>query len=140
MLSFFIFVPFLSGGCSGDADTTQAPPGPGVGTGAGGPAGPGPASNPGIRQIMGKLNKGPSALTLLIKSELAQDPPPWDIIQGQTKEYACPDRRPGKLRSTQRDQGFVGQADLGLCRIGRGARQGRIGQGRRGSPGCPWQA
>jgi hypothetical protein len=37
---------------------------------------------------MFKLNKGPGALMPRLKGELAQNPPPWEIIQAQTKEYA----------------------------------------------------
>ena len=48
----------------------------------------GGGGSPGIRQIMGKLAKGPNSLTPLIGNELQQDPPPWDTIQGQAKEYA----------------------------------------------------
>ena len=34
-----------------------------------------------------KLTKGPNSLTPVIGNELGQDPPPWETIQGQTKEY-----------------------------------------------------
>jgi Cytochrome C' len=37
---------------------------------------------------MFKLSRGPNSLTPLLKSELAQNPPPWETIQPQTKEYA----------------------------------------------------
>ncbi len=36
---------------------------------------------------MTKLTKGPNSLTPLIGNELGQNPPPWETIQGQTKEY-----------------------------------------------------
>jgi hypothetical protein len=77
-------------GCS-EADNVNeenlTPPGAGGGMpGAGGPPGGGGA--PGIRQIMGKLAKGPNSLTPVIGNELQQEPPPWDTIQGQSKEYA----------------------------------------------------
>lgn len=62
-------------------------PGPGM---TGGPwpgkGGPGGAPTP-IGEIMIKLSKGPSALTSTIKDELKADPPPWDAIQPQAKEY-----------------------------------------------------
>jgi mono/diheme cytochrome c family protein len=38
---------------------------------------------------MVKLAKGPQSLTPVIGNELGQDPPPWETIQGQTKEYAA---------------------------------------------------
>src|SRR3954469_25753472 len=51
-----------------------------------GPGGPG-ASSP-IREIMVKLTKGPQSLTPMIGEELKADPPPWDTIQPQAKEFA----------------------------------------------------
>jgi hypothetical protein len=36
---------------------------------------------------MTKLTKGPNALTPVIGKELNQNPPPWETIQGHTKEY-----------------------------------------------------
>jgi hypothetical protein len=51
------------------------------------PAG-GASLPPGIRQIMTKLAKGPNSLTPVIGKELNQSPPPWETIQGQTKEYS----------------------------------------------------
>jgi hypothetical protein len=74
-----MIVPLVAGGCNdgGNDDQANQPP---PGADGGGP--------PGIRQIMGKLTKGPNSLTPLIGNELQQDPPPWDTIQGQAKEYA----------------------------------------------------
>jgi hypothetical protein len=59
----------------------------GVGPGMmGGPPGmPGPSTP--IRQVMGKLTKGPESLTSKIGQELDSDPPAWETIQPQTKEY-----------------------------------------------------
>ena len=75
----------MAGGCGeGDGQDQGGPPPPGVAVAPGG-AGPG---SPGIKQIMIKLAKGPNSLTPLIGNELNQDPPPWETIQGQTKEYA----------------------------------------------------
>jgi hypothetical protein len=37
---------------------------------------------------MGKIGRGPNSLTELIGKELQQDPPPWETIQGQAKEYS----------------------------------------------------
>jgi hypothetical protein len=81
----------LVGGCGegdGKDQEAQSPPGGAGGMpGGGGPGGGGPAS-PGIKQIMTKLAKGPNSLTPLIGSELGQNPPPWETIHGQTKEYS----------------------------------------------------
>jgi hypothetical protein len=81
----------LVGGCGegdGDDQEDQSPPGVAGGArGGGAPGGGGPGS-PGIRQIMAKLTKGPNSLTPVIGNELDQDPPPWETIQGQTKEYS----------------------------------------------------
>jgi hypothetical protein len=41
-----------------------------------------------VKEIMGKLNKGPLALTPTIKRELQQDNPNWMTIQEQAKQYA----------------------------------------------------
>jgi hypothetical protein len=84
----------LASGCEeGDgADlVAQSPPGAGGGM----PGGGGPVS-PGIRQIMTKLAKGPNALTSVIGKELSQNPPPWETIQGQTKEYSLSASELGK--------------------------------------------
>jgi hypothetical protein len=75
----------MAGGCGeGDGQDQRGSPPPGV---AGAPGGAGPGS-PGIKQIMIKLAKGPNSLTSVIGNELNQDPPPWETIQGQSKEYA----------------------------------------------------
>ena len=62
-------------------------PAEGMGPGMmGGPPGmPGPSTP--IRQVMTKLTKGPESLTSKIGQELQTDPPAWDTIQPQTKEY-----------------------------------------------------
>lgn len=72
----------LLGGCGEGED--QGPMGP---PGGGGPDAAGLAS-PGIKQIMVKLARGPQSLTPVIGNELGQDPPPWETIQGHTKEYS----------------------------------------------------
>jgi hypothetical protein len=74
---------FLAGGCGEGDGADLSPPGAG-----GGMPGGGEPVSPGIRQIMIKLARGPNALTSLIGNELGQNPPPWETIQGQTKEYA----------------------------------------------------
>ncbi len=57
-----------------------------------GPAGMGPPGGPGesrpIGEIMAKLTKGPQSLTSVIGAELNQDPPPWDTLGPQAKEFA----------------------------------------------------
>jgi hypothetical protein len=80
----------LVGGCSegdGQPPMGQLP--------QGGPAAAGPPT-PGIKQIMVKLAKGPQSLTPIIGNELNQDPPPWETIQGQTKEYVASASELGK--------------------------------------------
>jgi hypothetical protein len=39
------------------------------------------------KEIMGKLNKGPNALTPTLRKELQATEPPWEEIQNQTREY-----------------------------------------------------
>ena len=41
-----------------------------------------------VKEIMGKLNKGPNALTPNLKRSLQKDQPDWQAIQAQSKEYA----------------------------------------------------
>lgn len=67
------------------SSTNAGPPGGGRMVGPNREGGPG-ASTP-IREIMVKLTKGPQSLTSLIGDELKAEPPPWDTIQAQTKEY-----------------------------------------------------
>jgi hypothetical protein len=90
LLPVWMIVSLVAGGCNDGDNQDQvngAPPGADGGMpGGGGPGGGG--GSPGIKQIMGKLTKGPNSLTPLIGNELQQDPPPWDTIQGQAKEYA----------------------------------------------------
>jgi hypothetical protein len=70
-----------AGGCGGEADN-------------GGPGGPDPGASeplgdsPTIKQVMIKLTKGPNSLTPVIGKALEADPPAWETIQPQTKEYA----------------------------------------------------
>jgi hypothetical protein len=81
----------MVGGCGegdGKFQEAESPPGGAGGMpGGGGPGGGGPGS-PGIKQIMNKLTKGPNSLTPVIGNELGQNPPPWETIQGHTKEYS----------------------------------------------------
>jgi hypothetical protein len=66
--------------CDKSKNSTPAQPGPNMG-GPGGPPSP-------IGAIMTKLAKGPQSLNETIGRELKSDPPTWDAIQSQTKEYA----------------------------------------------------
>lgn len=59
----------------------------GVGNGGGPWPGAGGPKTP-TGEIMTKLGKGPQSLTETIGRELNTDPPPWDTIGPQTKEYA----------------------------------------------------
>jgi cytochrome c556 len=43
---------------------------------------------PPIRGIMTKIGKGPQSLHQSLSGELKADPPPWETIQPQAKEYA----------------------------------------------------
>jgi hypothetical protein len=70
-------------GCSegeGEMAAGAMPGGPGPGGPGGGP--------PGVRQIMGKLGRGPNSLTDVIGKELQQEPPPWETIQEHAKDYS----------------------------------------------------
>jgi hypothetical protein len=48
----------------------------------------GTGSSPTIKEIMGKLTKGPNSLTPIIGEELEAENPPWETLQPQTKEFA----------------------------------------------------
>ena len=83
--------------CGGCGESNQAPQAVPVATPpAGAPAAVAPAadaasgdgSSPTIKAIMVKLTKGPNSLTPLLGKELKADEPPWETIQGQTKEFA----------------------------------------------------
>jgi cytochrome c553 len=77
----FLALMIVVGACnkkSGDGDGQEAP--------KDGPPGPGGKRTP-IHDIMVKLAQGPKSLTPTIRAELQADPPPWDQLQAQTKEY-----------------------------------------------------
>jgi hypothetical protein len=79
-------------GCSDDSEP-NLPPGALGPRGAGRGPGPEPpidtkSGTPTIRQIMGRLTKGPNSLTPVIGKELEADSPDWNTIQPQTEEYA----------------------------------------------------
>jgi hypothetical protein len=44
-------------------------------------------TSPNIKQIMTKLTKGRASLTPVLGNELKQEPPPWETIQSQTREF-----------------------------------------------------
>jgi hypothetical protein len=46
------------------------------------------AKPPTIKEIMGKLNKGPNSLCPSIGKDLRADEPKWDDIQKEAKEFA----------------------------------------------------
>jgi hypothetical protein len=73
-----------------DTEPNAPPPGPGAGANRPGPEPPVDTTTgtPTIRQIMGKLTKGPNSLTPVIGKELEADAPDWNTIQPQTDEYA----------------------------------------------------
>jgi hypothetical protein len=79
------------GESEGEDQNDQSPPR--TAGGVRGQSGPAPA---GIKQIMGKVAKGPNSLTPVIGKELDLDPPPWESIQGQTKDYAQSASKLGK--------------------------------------------
>jgi hypothetical protein len=86
-----IAIMLVIAGCNKARDTNQSkgPPGgmpPGAGSKGPWPGGPGGKAGP-IGEIMGKLTKGPQSLTMVIGEELQSEPPPWDKLQPQTKEF-----------------------------------------------------
>jgi hypothetical protein len=44
-------------------------------------------TSPSIKEIMGKLTKGPKSLTPVIGEALEAENPPWESLQQQTKEF-----------------------------------------------------
>src|SRR5262249_880470 len=92
-LQCLLIVLLASSACNKSNDSgpvnPRPPSGPGFGKGTGGPSSP-------IRDIMAKLTKGPQSLTPLVGQELKRDPPPWDEIQPQTKEFVVLAKSMGK--------------------------------------------
>jgi hypothetical protein len=88
-------LPLIFTGCA--KPPLAAPPAAGAPPLAQGPAAGSPATSgsgqPGaaspIKNMMGRLTKGPQSLTPVIGRELAGDPPAWETIQAQTKEFAA---------------------------------------------------
>lgn len=90
-LAAFLTIALLATiGCSDDAEPNMPPGGPGPGASGPGAEPPIDTKNgtPTIRQIMGRLTKGPSSLTPVIGKELEAEAPDWSTIQPQTEEYA----------------------------------------------------
>jgi hypothetical protein len=78
------------GACNKATDTGpvgQGPQGGRPGMGPGGPMGA-PGGRSPISDIMVKLTKGPQSLTPRLGQELQEDPPAWETIQPQAKEFA----------------------------------------------------
>jgi hypothetical protein len=67
-----------------NASVVPAPPAEGVE----GAKPEGGGASPSIREIMIKLAKGPNSLAPVLGKELKDNPPPWETIQGQTKDFA----------------------------------------------------
>jgi hypothetical protein len=84
----FILILLTAGGCNKAKNDSQPIP---LGPGLGGPGGPGDSGGTPstIKQVMSKIGgRGPQALNMAIGKELGQEPPPWETLQPQTKEYA----------------------------------------------------
>jgi hypothetical protein len=91
--SFLAALLLGASGCGDEPSAAQPGPAAGmnpIGAGAApGEADAGPlGDSPTVKQIMGKLTRGPGSLTPVIAHELNVDPPAWDTIQPQTREYA----------------------------------------------------
>jgi hypothetical protein len=106
-------------GCGGEQSEPNAPPfagGPGPGPGSG--SGRGGGDSP-IRRVMSKRSQGVDYLTPLIGKALESDPPAWDTIQPNAKEYAklaatLPEATPPKGNKeswTKLATAFAGSAD-----------------------------
>jgi hypothetical protein len=67
------------------------------GGGSSGPGGPGgPRSNPKLKELMGKIGRGPQALQGSLGAALKQSEPAWDTIQSKAHEYALATGELGK--------------------------------------------
>jgi Cytochrome C' len=74
LLATLLTIPLLAFGCD-KKDQAVPPPDPNAMSGS--PAG----------QIMAKIGKGPSSLSVTVERDLKADPTPWDSIQTQASEY-----------------------------------------------------
>jgi hypothetical protein len=77
----FLALLIIIGACNKKSDDGDGQEGPKDGS-----PGPGGKRTP-IHDIMVKLAQGPKSLTPTIRAELQADPPPWDQLRAQTKEY-----------------------------------------------------
>jgi hypothetical protein len=87
LLAAVLAFPLAAWGCGGTASPGQAslpPGGPLPSEAQGGPGG----GDVNLKQIMGKIGRGPTALSAMLNRELNADPPAWETIQPQTAEYA----------------------------------------------------
>jgi hypothetical protein len=48
-----------------------------------------PEKTPSIKEVMGKLNKGPDCIKSTLTKELKAERPNWDQVQKQTREYVA---------------------------------------------------
>jgi hypothetical protein len=96
-LSFLaVMLILMALGCKKDpAVNNPSGTGPAPGKFGRGPAGEGKRGP--IAEIMGKLTKGPESLTTVIGTELNADPPPWDKLEPQAKEFVTLASSMGKL-------------------------------------------
>jgi hypothetical protein len=87
-----VLLAFAGCGSSEDPNAPPVPPGADAGPGGPGPGGPGPGGRggapSGISKVMSKRSNGVDYLTPLIGKALEADPPAWDTIEPQAKEYA----------------------------------------------------
>jgi hypothetical protein len=82
---FVLALSMAGGGCESSKTKGMADKTGNAGRGRGKGWGNGPAESP-IREIMGKLAKGPESLVTQLDTELKSDSPPWDTVQTQTKQ------------------------------------------------------
>ena len=125
-------------GCGDDSGAVPPGPGPGPGPAPGGMGAEPVGANPTIRQIMGKLTKGPGSLTAVIgKASRRMLPLGYDrAASSGMRQAGCFDER---KQPAQRKQGIVDETDIGI-RIGLGSpQQGCPGQGSRCRPRGPWR-
>src|SRR5712692_8424983 len=87
LLVAVLAVPLAGWGCGGTANPGQGTPPPGGPPQGGVPSGRG-GGDANLKQIMGKIGRGPNALSALLDREVKADPPAWETIQPQTAEYA----------------------------------------------------
>jgi hypothetical protein len=62
------------------------------------------AKTPTIKEVMGKLTKGPNSLTTTINKELQVEEPTWDDIKKHSKEFCTFAEALGKNRPPKGDE------------------------------------